>query len=136
MTLTQETYVHTNNLSADNIDGQDPNVWNNSFSDEIARLVQGRHGSDIAGTNTIFFIPKSKVPNNKQSIYDRIVCDLKPGEDEKNRTRLTVGGNRITCNYDISTSTTKFTTVKLLLNSVVSTTKENFMTIDVKQSLK
>ena len=34
------------NLSTCNIDEQDANMWNNSFSNEIARLVQGI-GADI-----------------------------------------------------------------------------------------
>ena len=38
--------VHIQNLSTCNIDEQDANMWNNSFSNEIARLVQGI-GADI-----------------------------------------------------------------------------------------
>ena len=51
-------------LSAINVDGHDLNVWNNSFNNEVACLAQGRHRSDITGTNTLFFIPEFKVPNN------------------------------------------------------------------------
>lgn len=64
--------------------------------------------------------------------YGRIVYDLKPNEDEKYRTRLTVDGDRIICTYDISTSTVELITVKLLLNSVILTPKVKFTTIAIK----
>ena len=63
--------------------------------------------------------------------YGRIVCDIKPDKQEEHRTRLTVGGNRIFCNYDISIPTAELTTVKLIFNSVVSTPNVKFMTIDI-----
>ena len=63
--------------------------------------------------------------------YGRIVCNIKPDKQEQHRTRLTVGGNRIFCNYDISTPLVELTTIKVLLNSVVSTPNVKFMTIDI-----
>ena len=57
--------------------------------------------------------------------------DFKLDKDEKHKTILTVGRNRITRNYDISTPTTELTTVKLLLNSVISISKTKFMKIDI-----
>ena len=71
------------------------------------------------------------MPNNKHVTYGRIVCDITPDKQEKHRTRLTVGGDRIFYNYDISTPTVELITVKLLLNSVVSTPNAKFMTIDI-----
>ena len=38
-----------------------PNILDNSFSNEVSRLSQGRHGSDITGIHTLFFISKFKV---------------------------------------------------------------------------
>lgn len=60
------------------------------------------------------------------------MCDLQSNEDEKHRIRLTVGGNRIICNYDISTSTVELITIKLLLNSVILTQKVKFTTIAIQ----
>ena len=51
---------------------------------------------------------------------------------EKNRTRLTVGGNRINDPDDCGTSTADLLTVKLLLNSVISTKNAKFMMLDIK----
>ena len=102
------SYKH---LSAGNVDGQDPNILNNSFRNEVVRLAQGHHRSNITCTKFIFFIPKFKVPNNKQVTYDRIVCNLKLDKDERHRTKITVDRYCITYNYDISTSTAEFTTI-------------------------
>ena len=38
-------------------------IWENSFANEIGRLAQGVVTRMPYGTNTIFFIPKDKVPS-------------------------------------------------------------------------
>ena len=63
--------------------------------------------------------------------YGQIVCDIREGKAEKNRTRLTVGGNRINYPGDVGTPTACLLTVKLLVNSVVSTAGAEFMTLDI-----
>ena len=55
----------------------------------------------------------------------RLVVDICPLKDEKFRVRLTVGG-------DASSVTASLATVKILLNSVVSTTGATFPTINIK----
>ena len=49
-------------------------------------------------TNTIFFIPKDKVPAGRTATYGRIVAEIRPQKAEIYRTRLTVGGNLINFN--------------------------------------
>ena len=51
---------------------------------------------------------------------------------EKSRTRLTVGGNLINYPGDCGTPTADMLTVKLLINSVISTPYPKFMTINIK----
>ena len=93
-------------------------------------LAQGCHGSNITGTNPLFILNR-KCLTITQVTFSQIVYDLKPDKDKKHRRRLTVGRNRILCNYDISTPTAELTTVKLLLNSVIPTSNVKFMTIDI-----
>ena len=45
---------------------------------------------------------------------------------------MTVGGNVLHCDGNISAPTADLITLKLLVNSVVSTSKEKFMTLDIK----
>jgi hypothetical protein len=64
--------------------------------------------------------------------YGRIACDMCKGKKEKHRTRLTMGGNLINYPADCGTSMTNLLTVKILLNSIISTPNAKFMTINIK----
>ena len=107
--------------------------WEHSFGNVVGRLCQGIDGRAV-GTDTMFFIHKSEVPADrfKDVTYGKINCDFKATKEEKNRTRLTVGGDRINYPGDCGTPTADLLTVKLLLNSVVSTAGAEFMTLDIK----
>jgi len=54
------------------------------------------------------------------------------GKKDKYRTRITMGGNLINYPGDCGTPTADLLTVKLLLNSVVSTPIARFMTLNLK----
>ena len=54
-------------------------------------------------------------------MYGRIVEDERPYKEEWCRTRLTVGGNFVEYDGNISTPTSELDTIKTLYNSVVST---------------
>ena len=55
----------------------------------------------------------------------------KPNKVEKRRIRCTVGGDKIHYNSPVGTPTADLTTIKCLLNSVVSTLDARFMTLDI-----
>ena len=108
-------------------------AWGHSFGNEIGRLAQGMPGRN-KGTNTLFFIHKHDVPPDrwKDMTYARIVCNVRPQKAETNRTRLTMGGDKINVPMDCGTPTANLLTVKLLLNSVVSTPGAKFLGLDLK----
>ena len=107
--------------------------WKYSFGNEIGRLAQGMPGR-AKGTNTLFFIHPNEVPKDrwKDVSYAKIVCNVRPQKAETNRTRLTFGGNNLQTDIDCGTPTADLLTVKLLLNSVISTEGARFMGIDLK----
>ena len=107
--------------------------WGYSFGNEIGRLAQGMPGR-TKGTNTLYFIHKHEIPSNRwrDVANGRIVCDVRPQKAEKNRTRLTADGSRINIDLDCGTPTASLLTVKLLLNSVISTPGAKFMCLDLK----
>jgi hypothetical protein len=76
-------------------------------------LAQGV-GGRVKATNTIFFIPKDKVPRNrmKDVTYGSFSCDLKPNKAETHQTRLTAGEDRINYPKDVGTLTANMTLVK------------------------
>jgi hypothetical protein len=76
------------------------------------------------GMDTIFFIPRHKVLKEraKDVTYGLITCSIRPEKlDEPNWTRLVAGGGRVHYPFDTGTPTANLLTVKLLINSVIST---------------
>ena len=120
-------YRHLINHKRDDIRA----TWNRSGANEFGRLAQGV-GGRIEGTNTIFFIHPSKIPKTRTATYARFVCDYRPQKTEKERTRITVGGNLINYPGDVSTRTADITTAKLLFNSTISDVMARFMGLDIK----
>ena len=55
----------------------------------------------------------------------------RPQKKEKNRARLTVGGNLINYSFNVSSPTADLPTIKLLWNSVLSTKDARFFTLDI-----
>jgi hypothetical protein len=68
--------------------------WKISTSNEIGQLGQALK-LGIKGTHTIRFIRKSEVPAGGKVIDGSFVVDTKEHKEEKERTRLTVGGDKI-----------------------------------------
>ena len=107
-------------------------VWSRSSANEFGRLAQGV-GGRIKGTNTITFIRKSDVPHDRRKdvTYGQFVCTIRPGKDETHRTRFTVGGDRVNYPGEVATPTADMMVAKLLFNSIISTPKARFMTMDI-----
>jgi hypothetical protein len=99
------------------------NKWMKFTANEINRLYN---------TNTIRFIQRSAIPQGRKVTYGSFVVDIKDHKEEKERTRLTVGGDQIEYPGDKSTRTSGLTTAKFLINSVISTKGAQFMVIDIK----
>jgi hypothetical protein len=113
----------------------DGSLWEHSAVEEWARLAQGCPPSGIPvehGTNTLRFITHSDVPSTRKPTYARIVVADRPQKSQPRRVRLTVGGDRIDYPGDVATKTSSLPTVKLLLNSTISTPGAKFMCIDIK----
>jgi hypothetical protein len=96
-----------------------------STANEINRLYN---------TNTIRCIRRSNIPKGIKVTYGSFVVDIKDHKEEKECTRLTVGGDQIECPGDKSTRTAGFTTAKILINGVISTLGAKFLVIDIKNS--
>jgi hypothetical protein len=105
-------------------------LWARGFGNEVGRLFQGIR--DIPGTDTCFFIKLTNIPKYRQITYGKIVCDYKPHKKEKERVRLTLGGDRIDYSGDLATSTADITTLKILINSTLSTADAAMMMMDIK----
>jgi hypothetical protein len=101
---------------------KDPNLqplWTRGFGNKCGLLFQEIR--DIPGTDTCFFIKLTNIPKDKKITYGKIVCDYKPHKKEKERFRPTVGGDILDYSGDVATSTADITTLKILINSTLST---------------
>jgi hypothetical protein len=105
-------------------------LWTRGFGNECGRLFQGTR--DIPGTDTCFFIKMTNIPKDRKITYGKIVSDYKPHKKEKERVRLTVGGDRLEYSGDFTTSTADITTFKILINSTLSTEDAAMMMMDIK----
>jgi hypothetical protein len=97
--------------------------WMSSTANEIDRLYN---------TNTIRFICRSNIPKGRKVTYGSFVVDIKDHKEEKERTRLTVGGDQIEYPGDKSTRTAGLTKARIIINSVISTLGAKFLVIDIK----
>jgi hypothetical protein len=68
-------------------------LWTRGFGNECILLFQG--AQDIPGTDTCFFTTLKYIPADRKITYGKIVCDYKPDKQEKERVRLTFGGDRL-----------------------------------------
>jgi hypothetical protein len=112
---------------------KDPRIqplWAHGFGNECGRLFQGIR--DIPGTDTCVFIGLKNIPNDRKITYGKIVCGYKPHKKEKERVRLTVGGDRLDYSGNIATSTADITTFKILINRTLSTNDAAMMMMDIK----
>jgi hypothetical protein len=112
---------------------KDPRIqplWKRGFGNQCGRLFQGIR--DIPGTDKCFFIKLTNIPTDRKITYGKIVCDYKPHKKEKERVRLTVGGDRLDYSDDVATSTADITTLEILINSTLSTKDVAMMMMDIK----
>jgi hypothetical protein len=108
-------------------------VWGKLYTTELGHLAQGIPGVS-KGTDTIVFIRWDKVliDRIKDITYGRMCINYCPEKDVSNQTRLTVGGDRVNYPGNCGTPTVDMVTVKLHLNSVISTKGAHYCTIDLK----
>eukprot|EP00804_Cyclotella_cryptica_P000822 CCRYP_001069-RA/>CCRYP_001069-RA protein AED:0.19 eAED:0.19 QI:0/0/0/1/1/1/2/0/711 len=115
------------------------NIWSKSYANELGRLCQGI-GTDttgthkcVEGTDTFYVIDYEDIPINrrKEITYTKVVCKVRPEKDDPNRTRITIGGNRICYPGDVGTRTAPLELVKLMINSVLSRQNAKFCTFDI-----
>jgi hypothetical protein len=112
---------------------KDPNLqplWKRGFDNEAGLLFQGIR--EIPVTDTCLFVELTNIPKDRKITYSKIVCDNKPHKKEKERARLTVGGERLDYSGDVATSTTDITTFKIIINSTLSSEYAAVMMMYIK----
>ena len=114
-------------------------VWNHSYANELGRLCQGIGTSPdgtsklIKVTDSFFVIQFENIPADRRSeiTYTKVVCKVRPEKSDPNRTRITIGGNRITFPGNVGTPTASLELAKLVFNSILSRPGAKFTTFDI-----
>ena len=83
-------------------------------------------------TNTLYFCHLSQILSDRKVTYTKLVATLWTQKEEENRVRVTVGGDKLDYPGVTSTDTASISTLKFLLNSVISTPLARFLTLDIK----
>jgi hypothetical protein len=86
----------------------------------------------IFDTNTMYFIPVTKLPPARKPTYHRPVCADQPNKENPIQVRGTVGGNLINYPHDVSTKTAGLITAKIMFNSTISTPGARFLVLNIK----
>ena len=88
--------------------------WSISSANEFGRLLNGV-GKRVTGTNTMRAILESEVPKDRKKdvTYGSFLCTVRPEKDEPNRTRFTVGGDRINYPGEVATPTAEMLVAKI-----------------------
>jgi len=81
-----------------------------------------------------FAIQYDDIPadRRKEITYSSVVCEVKSHKEDPNRTRITIGGNRICFPGNVGTPTGSLELVKLLINSILSRRGAKFVIFDIK----
>jgi hypothetical protein len=77
------------------------------------------------------FIKLTNIRTDIKITYSKIVCDCTPRKKDKERVRMTVGGDRLDYSGDVTTSTADITTFKILINGTLSTKDATVMMMDI-----
>ncbi len=110
------------------------------YANELGCLCQGigsgkaPNSKRVSGTNMFFCINYHDMPSHKRKkiCHTMVVCEVHPDKEDPNRTRITIGGNRICYPGNVSTNTASLELLKLLLNSVLSQKGARFSSIKLK----
>jgi hypothetical protein len=124
---TGETFEH-----AQLIGGADSDEWIYSTANEFGRLTKGILPHMPSSTDTMAYIRYDALSHGRKATYARFLATERPHKTEKKRVHLTDGGNLIHYPDKVSTPSADLTTIKILLNSVISTPHARFATFDLK----
>eukprot|EP00957_Ditylum_brightwellii_P140632 10713547-Ditylum_brightwellii.AAC.1 len=86
-----------------------PSLWH-MWNVAVVMLAPGHVTSAFAGA--VIDPDMEDVPEGQKATYDRMVDH----RSQKNRIRITVGGDKMKCPYDVSTPMADLVMTKLLIN--------------------
>ena len=112
----------------------DKAVWIKSLANDLGRLARGVGSCMPTGTNTLYFFHLSQIPPDCKVTYAKLVATLQPQKEEEHRVRVTVGRYKLDYPGITANDTASISTLKLILNSVISTPLARFLNLYINNS--
>ena len=106
----------------------------------MGRLCQGvgkgnkENEKRIKGTDTFHVIKFEDIPTEriKEVCYTSVICAVRPGKTDPNRTRITICGTNVCYPGDVGTNTASLELFKLMINSTLSRKGAKFACFDIE----
>ena len=111
--------------------GPNNDVWTRRLSNDLGILAQGFGTRIPTGTNTVIFVRRRDIPIGRKVMDSSLVLSIRPHKTETHRVHVTVGGDKLDFPGITTTTCSSLTTTKCLINSMVSTPLDKFMTLDI-----
>jgi hypothetical protein len=124
--ITGKKYEHAQLIHKD-----DKDEWLYSTANEFNRLTKDIMPHMPSRSETMRYLPHNAMPPGRKATYARFVTTEQPHKTETKRVHITVKCNLIHYTDKVSTPNADLSTVKMLLNSVISTPGAHFTTFDL-----
>ena len=117
-------------------DKQTQEWWQKLWANKFGKLLKGVGKKEdstqrVKGSDIVNFVRRMNVPIGKKITYAQSCCDVRLQKDEINQTRLTVGEDRLEYDGKTSTETAGLETIKIHLNSTISTKDAKYAAADI-----
>ena len=83
----------------------------------------------IEGTNTLFVIKFEDIPKDRlnEICYTSVVCEVRTGKKDPNRTIITICGTNLFYPVDVGTNTASLELFKIMITSVLSRARAKYV---------
>ena len=91
-------------------------------------------GKRIEGTHKLFVIKFEDIPKDRLNkiFYTSVVCEVRPGKKDPNRTRIIICGKNVCYPGDVGTNTASLELFKLMVNSVLPRAGAKYVCFDIE----
>ena len=105
----------------------------------MGRLLQGVVtgtnfiGNRVEGTNVFYVNRFEEIPKDRLNkiCYTSVVCEVRSGKKDPNRTRITMCGTNVCYSGFVGTNTASLELFKLIINSVLSRATDKYVCYDI-----
>ena len=90
-------------------------------------------GKRVDGTDTFYVIKFEDIPKDRlnEICYTSVVCEVRPGKRDPNRTQITICGTNVCYPGDVGNNTASIELFKIMINSILSRSGSKYVCFDI-----